>query len=65
MLELFDLDLRLLRLGSGNLILLPLSAPVLQTGLAHLLEPQRPGAYLLVLLFARPGLSVYPTRPSG
>jgi len=48
-LELFNLDLRFLQLGSGHLIFLPLSAPVLQTGLAHRLEPQRPGAHLLVL----------------
>ena len=48
MLELFDLDLCLLQFGSGSLILLPLSAPVLQTGLAHLLQPQRPCAYLLL-----------------
>ena len=48
MLELFNLDLRFLQLGSGLLVFLSLSAPVLQTGLAHLLEPQRPCAYLLV-----------------
>ena len=47
-LELFNLDLRFLQLGSGHLVFLSLSAPVLQTGLAHLLEPQRPCAYLLV-----------------
>ena len=48
MLELFDLDLRLLQLSSGYLVLLPFPAPILQAGLAHLLEPQRPCAYLLV-----------------
>lgn len=48
MLELLDLDLRFLQLGFGDLILLPPPAPILQTGLAHLLEPQCPGTCLLV-----------------
>ena len=55
MLELLDLDLSLLQLGPGGLILLALSAPVLQTGFAHLLKPQRPCAYLLVAYFILQG----------
>ena len=38
MLELLDFDLRLLQFRSGNLILLPLPAPILQTRFAHFLE---------------------------
>ena len=55
MLELFDLNLRFLQLGSGHLVFLSLSAPVLQTGPAHLLKPQRPDAYLLVAYFVLQG----------
>ena len=53
--ELFNLDLRFLQLGSGLLVFLSLSAPVLQTGLAHLLKPQCPCAYLLVAYFVFQG----------
>ena len=31
-----------------TLIFLPLSTPILQTGLSHILEPQRPCTHLLV-----------------
>ena len=46
--ELLNLNLRLLQFGSGGLILLPLPAPVFQTGFAHLPKPQSSCAHLLV-----------------
>ena len=48
MLELLDLDLRLLQFRSGNLILLPLAAPILQSRFTHFLESKRPCPHLLV-----------------